>query len=107
LTQVLRQAAIAQPSFQALSISAVCDTEVGQFLVIATGWEKSSWINMILFHARLQDSKVIIEEDNFETGLSAALTAAGIDFEDILSADEVSQDNWAEALSGGARVAAV
>ncbi|MBE9011176.1 XisI protein [Pseudanabaenaceae cyanobacterium LEGE 13415] len=90
LTQVLRQTAATQPRLQSLQIRAVCDQESEQFLIIATGWEKTSWINTILFHARLQDEKVIIEEDNFETGLSSALISAGISPEDILSSDEVS-----------------
>jgi hypothetical protein len=65
-----------------------CDREAAQFLIIATGWEQTSWINTILFHARLQNEKVIIEDDNFEAGLSSELVAVGILPEDILSSDE-------------------
>jgi hypothetical protein len=35
LTQVLRKASAAQPRLQTIQISAVCDTESGQFLIIA------------------------------------------------------------------------
>ena len=66
LTQVLRKASAAQPRLQTIQIRAVCDPESGQFLIIATGWEKSVWLNTILFHARLVDGKVVIEDDNFE-----------------------------------------
>jgi hypothetical protein len=97
LTQVLRQTAVIQPSLQPLRISAVCDREAGQFLIIATGWEKTGWINTILFHARLQNGKVMIEDDNFEAGLSAELIAAGILPEDILSSDEEPQSDRAVA----------
>ena len=93
LTQVLRQTAAIQPSLQSLRLSAVCDREAGQFLIIATGWEQTNWINTILFHARLQDEKVIIEDDNFEAGLSSDLIAAGILPEDIASSDdEIERD---------------
>jgi hypothetical protein len=85
LTQVLRKAAAEQPRLQAIQIRAVCDTESGQFLIIATGWEKNIWINTILFHARLVDGKVVIEDDNFEEGLTEALITAGIAVDDIVS----------------------
>jgi hypothetical protein len=85
LTQVLRKASIAQPRLQAIQIRAVCDAESGQFLIIATGWEKNIWLNTILFHARLVDGKVVIEDDNFEEGLTEALITAGIAAEDIVT----------------------
>jgi len=34
-------------------------------LILATGWDKQRWLDTILFHARLVDRQVIIEEDNF------------------------------------------
>jgi len=40
-------------------------------------------MDTILFHARLIENQVIIEEDNFEEGLTPALIAAGIKREDI------------------------
>lgn len=97
ITQVLRQTAATQPRLHSLRLSAVCDREAGQFLIIATGWEQTSWIDTILFHARLQEEKVIIEDDNFETGLSSELIAAGILPEDILSSDEECESDRAVA----------
>ena len=97
VTQVLRRAAVDQPRLQSLRISAVCDAIAGQFLMIATGWEKGNWLNTILFHARLQDGKVIIEEDNVEAGLSGELIAAGILPEDLLSSEEPLQVDRAVA----------
>lgn len=69
----------------------VCDVDSGHFLVLATGWDKQRWINTILFHARLFGHQVIIEEDNFEEGLSLALIAAGIKAEHIVTSP--SPDN--------------
>jgi hypothetical protein len=88
LTRVLRQVAIDQPSLQNLKIRAVCDAEAGQFLVIGTGWEQTSWMDVILFHAWLRDGQVVIEENNFES-IVADLVAAGIAEDDIVSADDV------------------
>lgn len=83
LTQVLRQVATPQPRLQPLRISSVCDAEAGQFLIIATGWDKERWLNTILFHARLVEGKIIIEDDNFEEGIASALIASGIAVDDI------------------------
>jgi hypothetical protein len=91
LTQVLRRAAAVQPRLQPISIHAVCDPESRQFLIIATGWEKNIWMNTILFHARLVDSRVVIEDDNFEEGLTEALITAGIAPEDIVTGLSVEQ----------------
>jgi hypothetical protein len=54
-------------------------------LILATGWDKQRWLDTILFHARLVDHQVIIEEDNFEEGLTSALMAAGIQAEHIVT----------------------
>ncbi|TAE55176.1 MAG: XisI protein [Nostocales cyanobacterium] len=93
LTQVLRKATAAQPRLQTIKIRAVCDTESGQFLIIATGWEKNIWINTILFHARLVDGKVIIEDDNFEEGLTQVLITEGIAANDIFSGLSQEQES--------------
>jgi XisI protein len=90
LTQVLRRVAIEQPSLQNLKIRAVCDGEVNQFLVIGTGWEKRTWMDVILFHAWLRDGQVVIEENNFES-IVMDLIRAGIAESDIIAADD-----WAE-----------
>ena len=78
LKKTLKEATIAQPRLQAIQLYPVCDVDSGHFLVLATGWDKQRWIDTILFHARLVDNQVVIEEDNFEEGLSQALIAAGI-----------------------------
>jgi XisI protein len=93
LTQVLRKAASAQPRLQPIQIRAVCDPESEQFLIIATGWEKNIWMNVILFHAQLLDGKVVIEDDNFEEGLTQVLITAGIAAEDIVTGLSLEQQH--------------
>jgi len=85
LTQVLRKESAIQPRLQKLKLSSVCDQESGQFLIIMTGWEKQTWTNTILFHAQLLNDKIVIEDDNFEQGLTNALIQAGIPPEDIVT----------------------
>ncbi len=90
LKKVVKDATIHQPSIQAIKLYPVCDLESGQFVVLATGFDKQKWMDFVLFHARLiekdsSDRQVIIEEDNFEEGLVNALIEAGIKKEDIVT----------------------
>lgn len=85
LKKTLQEATRTQPRLQAIRLYPVCDIDSGHFLILATGWDKQRWIDTILFHARLVDCQVIIEEDNFEEGLTSALIAAGIQAEHIIT----------------------
>ena len=84
LEQTVQEAVINQPSLQTIKLYAVCDTESGHFLVLATGWNKQRWMDTILFHARLVEPQIIIEEDNFEESLTQELIAGGVRKEDIV-----------------------
>lgn len=92
LKKTLHDAVRVQPRLQQIRLYPVCDAETGHFLVLATGWDKQSWVDAVLFHARLVDEKVVIEEDNFEEGLTASLVAAGIRNEDILVSSQQKSD---------------
>ena len=83
IQSTLKEATKDQPRLQSIQIYPICDQESGHFLVLATGWDKQQWINTILFHAHLVDREVIIEEDNFEEGLTSALIQSGIDAANI------------------------
>ena len=83
LKKTVQEATIAQPSLQAIKLYPVCDVASGHFLVLATGWDKQRWMDIVLFHARLEGNQVVIEEDNFEEGLSPALIEAGINAANI------------------------
>ncbi len=83
IQSTLQEATKDQPRLQSIQLYPVCDRESGHFLVLVTGWDKQKWINTILFHAHLVDREVIIEEDNFEEGLTSALIQSGIDAANI------------------------
>ena len=83
IQNTLQEATKDQPRLQSIQLYPVCDRESGHFLVLATGWDKQKWINTILFHAHLVDREVIIEEDNFEEGLTSALIQSGINAANI------------------------
>ena len=90
LKKTVNDATIHQPSIQAIKLYPVCDLDSGQFVVLATGFDKQKWMDFVLFHARLIekdncDRQVVIEEDNFEEGLVNILIEAGIKKEDIVT----------------------
>lgn len=85
LKRTVQSATANQPRLQAIALYPVCDVDSGHFLILATGWDKQRWIDTILFHARLVENQIIIEEDNLEEGLTTALIAAGINQADIIT----------------------
>jgi XisI protein len=88
IQKTLRAATKDQPRIQSIQFYPVCDRSTGRSLILATGWDKQSCINTILFHAHLVDESVIIEEDNFEEGLTSTLIAAGINANNIRTSIE-------------------
>jgi XisI protein len=83
IENTLKEATKDQPRLQSIRLYPVCDRDSGNFLILATGWDKKDWINTILFHAHLIEREITIEEDNFEEGLTALLIASGIDAKNI------------------------
>jgi XisI protein len=83
IQNTLQEATKDQPRIQSIRMYPVCDRVSGHFLILATGWDKKSWINTILFHAHLENREITIEEDNFEEGLTVMLVTAGIDAKNI------------------------
>ena len=97
IKKTVNAATIDQPSIQAIKLYPVCDVESGNFVVLATGFDKQQWMDNVIFHARLiekdnGDHQIIIEEDNFEEGLVDTLIEAGIKKEDILT-------SWQQAIA--------
>jgi hypothetical protein len=84
LKKTVQDAVVNQPRLQAIKLYPVCDTESGHFLILATGWDKQGWIDTILFHARLVEQQIIIEEDNFEESLTQVLIVSGVKKDDIV-----------------------
>lgn len=94
LTQVFRNIAMRQPNPRQLKMRSICDVQAGQFLVVATGWERSegrlAWHDAILVDVWLQDGKVVVVENNTDY-LLEELVEAGIAEADVLDLDEVDE----------------
>jgi hypothetical protein len=65
---------------------AVCDTVNDQYLLLDAGWEGEERSHYVVFHLRLKDGKVVIEQDGIEYGIARDLIEAGIPEEDIVIA---------------------
>ena len=83
IENTLKEATKDQPRLQSIRLYPVCDRDSGNFLILATGWDKKVWIDTILFHAHLVEDNITIEEDNFEEGLTSMLIEKGIDAKNI------------------------
>jgi hypothetical protein len=94
LTKIFRTAATQHPNPHSLKIRSVCDGDAGQFLIVATGWERSAgklaWHNYILVDVWLQEGKVVVVENNVEDFLED-LIAGGIAPEDIVSIEDLEE----------------
>ena len=93
LTQIFRKIAIQQQTLRSLKIRSICDGDAGQFLIVATGWDRSAgklaWHDAILVDVWLQDGKVVVVENNMEY-LLEELIEAGVPEIDIVDVEEMA-----------------
>ena len=64
----------------------ICDRERDNYLLMRVGWDNVGRAHHTLFHFRLKDGKVWIEDDGIERGIANDLLEAGIEKEDIILA---------------------
>jgi len=65
---------------------AVEDTAHDNYLLMRIGWDRVGRAHNVLFHFRLIDGKVWVEQDGIEHGIANDLLEAGIAPEDIVLA---------------------
>ena len=64
----------------------VCDTIHDNYMLLDIGWSKSGRVHGVVFHLRIRDGKIWVEEDGIEYGIAQDLLDAGIPKEDIVLA---------------------
>lgn len=69
----------------------ICDTVHDNYLLMRVGWDKVGRAHHTLFHFRLKDGKVWIEDDGIEHGIANDLLEAGIAPEDIILAFQMRE----------------
>ena len=64
----------------------ICDREHDNYLLMRVGWDNVGRAHHTLFHFRLNNGKVWVEDDGIEHGIANDLLEAGIAPEDIVLA---------------------
>jgi hypothetical protein len=73
-----------KPSHGQIEPIPVCDPKNDNYLLIHAGWDNIRRIHATVFHLRLHDGKILIEEDGLEHGVAQDLLDAGVSSKDIL-----------------------
>lgn len=63
---------------------AVFDPETDQYLIVSVGWDKDGRIHGCLIHVSIINSKVWVQRDGTEDGITNELVQAGISKDDIV-----------------------
>jgi len=64
----------------------VLDEGSDQYLLLSTGWSQDRRVRGMTLYVRIKDSKIWIEEDWTENGITSELLEAGVPKEDIVLA---------------------
>ncbi len=64
----------------------LCDHSSGNYLLMRVGWHDLDRTHSILFHLRILEGKIWIEQDGIEYGIAQDLLDAGVPKEDIVLA---------------------
>ncbi len=62
----------------------ICDEEQDSYLLLNVGWDKGRRIHSIIFHLRIRDGKIWVEDDWTEYGVAGELVDAGIANQEIV-----------------------
>jgi len=79
----------------------VCDRETDNYALLHAGWEQGQRVHWVIFHLRLRDGQVWIEQDGIEHGIDQELLDAGVPPEDIVYAFEQPLPAKRKAQSNG------
>jgi hypothetical protein len=64
----------------------ICNGANDNYLLMDVGWDRTGRVHAIVFHLRIQNSKIWIEWDGTEDGIAQSLLEAGVPKEDIVLA---------------------
>ncbi|MCE7980706.1 MAG: XisI protein [Caldilinea sp. CFX5] len=78
IQQILAEHVTSTPKEESIETFAVCDDKGGHYMLVETGWQYPRRLYNVVFHIRLKDNKIWIEEDWTESGVARELLAAGV-----------------------------
>ena len=88
IRRLVKEYASYQPSHGQIEPIPVCDLKNDNYLLIHAGWDNIRRVHSTVFHVRLRDGKILIEEDGLEHGITQDLIDAGVSQKDIVYALE-------------------
>ena len=71
------------PSDEHIETLGICDDAGGHYILLEVGWQKPRRVHQVVFHVRLKDGKIWIEQDWTEGGVARELLTAGVSPEAI------------------------
>ncbi|MDL1895996.1 XisI protein [Anaerolineae bacterium CFX7] len=72
------------PKEREIETIAVVDDQSNNFLLLDLGWQPTRRIHSVIFHLRIKDDKIWIEQDWTEDGVARDLLRAGVPPDDII-----------------------
>ncbi len=88
IRRLVRDYAQYRPSHGQINPIPVCDPKNDNYLVVHIGWDGIRRIHATVFHLRLRNGKILIEEDGLEHGIAQDLLNSGVSPKDIVYALE-------------------
>lgn len=78
IQRILAEHLESMPDEENIETVAVQDDKGGHYMLVEAGWQYPHRIYNVVFHIRLKDGKIWIEQDWTERGVARELLAAGI-----------------------------
>ncbi|MBD2629859.1 element excision factor XisI family protein [Trichormus variabilis] len=70
IVSIVEKHAKYKPSHGRIEALSICDQESDNYLLMDTGWDKTGRVHAVVFHVRIIDSKIYIEWDGTERGIT-------------------------------------
>lgn len=83
IQRVLSQYVEEAPPEPGIETLAICDEAGGHYMLVELGWQPPKRIYNVVFHLRIRDGKIWVEQDWTERGVSRDLLAAGVPPEEM------------------------
>lgn len=83
IQRILAEHLESTPDEENVEAMAIQDEHGGHYMFVEAGWQYPHRIYNVVFHIRLKDDKIWIEQDWTEHGIARELLAAGISKDDI------------------------
>ena len=62
----------------------ICDEKQDSYLLLSVGWDRDHPVHSVVFHLRIRNGKIWVEDDWTASGVAKELLEAGINKEEIV-----------------------